>query len=424
MSGNIALEESDDLQKSPDVNTMKNNRIPSSGSFHASYSGTAITAVITTRNKSYPFAELSTITYSIHREKSLVRPLGHTSPKGYTYGPRTVAGSLVFIQFDEDMIYRAMSELEDSPRILPDALPPFHITVYFNDEFGKQSYLTIHNITIVDNGQVMSIEDLVVENTMSYYASDLTLMRNKNTVVQSKSRDKTPNLIFDEEPIIDNTNDIADTPGSIRIAGTILESGSPATNTRIFVDKVDVGVLDSTGYLGYSVPVTEDDIENEKRIGIECLQDNQFIDLTSFIATSDLVDNGYTFNYIQIPSSLYLGEEDTIQIWGNEYISIIDDTDTWLPHDVNNISIIINLYQSFRNAVSSFTRGYSDRIEYSMEDLDSIRIESGNYIKAIGEWSKGNKERREIIQPLLLALHQIIDQAKHFRHHPNLGGVQ
>ena len=45
--------------------------------------------------------ELQTISYSIHRENSPVRTLGHVNARGFVKGSRTIAGSLIFTVFNE-----------------------------------------------------------------------------------------------------------------------------------------------------------------------------------------------------------------------------------------------------------------------------------------------------------------------------------
>jgi len=51
-------------------------------------------------------AELQTISYSMHRENSPVRTLGHVNPRGFVKGSRTIAGSMIFTVFNEYAFYR------------------------------------------------------------------------------------------------------------------------------------------------------------------------------------------------------------------------------------------------------------------------------------------------------------------------------
>ena len=60
---------------------------------------------------------------------------------------------------------------------LTDELPPFDIHMTFLNEYGQQAFLVIHDCYVTSEGQVMSIEDMITENTMQYLASDITLMQ-------------------------------------------------------------------------------------------------------------------------------------------------------------------------------------------------------------------------------------------------------
>lgn len=162
---------------------------------YTSFSGTDIVASITPPGgKPVVFGELQTISYSIHREKFPVRALGSINPRGYTYGGRTIAGSLIFTVFDRHIMKEAVRQMfkptiegnkysideieyEDMyRRMVTDEMPPFDVTITFVNEYGEQAAMSILGITIVDEGQVMSIEDMLTENTMSYMALDIDLM--------------------------------------------------------------------------------------------------------------------------------------------------------------------------------------------------------------------------------------------------------
>ncbi len=161
-------------------------------SANTSFSGADIIASITPiGGKPKVFGELQTITYSIHREKFPVRSLGRINPKGFTQAGRTIAGSMIFTVFDRHAMQDAIKkdflshygdmftgdEAEIRAReLITDEMPPFNITISFVNEYGKASRLSIYGITIVDEGQVMSIDDMITENTMSYMARDIDLL--------------------------------------------------------------------------------------------------------------------------------------------------------------------------------------------------------------------------------------------------------
>lgn len=119
-------------------------------------------------------AELQTISYSIHRENSPVRTLGHTNVRGFVKGSRTIAGSLIFTVFNEYAFYRikefkkTLAESNYAP--LADMLPPFDVVLTFFNEYGLAAKMKIYGITIVDEGQTMSVDDLITEQTYTYMA--------------------------------------------------------------------------------------------------------------------------------------------------------------------------------------------------------------------------------------------------------------
>lgn len=170
---------------------------------YTSFGGTDITASITLPNsRPLVFGELQTISYSIHREKFPVRTLGRINPVGFSAGGRTISGSLIFTVFDRHAIIQALNNFSasdvstrdvwgmskyDVPMSVrdmmeygvTDELPPFDVTVNLGNEYGQRSVVRIFGITIIDEGQVMSIEDILTENTMTYMATDIQTMRPK-----------------------------------------------------------------------------------------------------------------------------------------------------------------------------------------------------------------------------------------------------
>lgn len=139
-----------------------------------SYAGVDISAEIILPGESpLSLGELQTISYSIHRENSPVRLLGHVNAAGFVKGPRTIAGSMIFTVFDTYTFYRLRSfrdAISSSIWPLSDMLPPFDVVITFSNEYGRFSKMRIYGITIVEEGQTMSVDDLVTEQTYTYMA--------------------------------------------------------------------------------------------------------------------------------------------------------------------------------------------------------------------------------------------------------------
>jgi hypothetical protein len=114
-------------------------------------------------------ASLQTLSISTHRDKIAVRALGHSYVKGYTRGPRTIAGSMIFTVFYEHALLaliRAMGKdgsiwrnSTEFSSLLPDQLPPIDLTIAFANEYGA-----------------MSIEDILTEDVVNFVARDCDVM--------------------------------------------------------------------------------------------------------------------------------------------------------------------------------------------------------------------------------------------------------
>ena len=121
--------------------------------------------------------ELQTITYSIHQEKTPVRCLGDMNAKGYVFGPRTIAGTLIFTVFDRHWTTKMEKEyLADAgvkAHMLADEFPPLNLTISCANEYGHNAVCSIFGVTLVNEGQVMSINDVFTENTYQFYATDV-----------------------------------------------------------------------------------------------------------------------------------------------------------------------------------------------------------------------------------------------------------
>lgn len=147
---------------------------------NGTFSGTDIVAMIVFPEcKPIAIGELTTATYSVYREKHPVRVLSRISVKGFTKGPRTVAGTLIFTVFEKHILNRIRTEvpyLKDLATLKVDELPPFDLYLTMGNEYGASSRLNIYGMTIVDEGKVFSVEDMFTENTWSYMARDIVLM--------------------------------------------------------------------------------------------------------------------------------------------------------------------------------------------------------------------------------------------------------
>lgn len=135
--------------------------------------------------KQLVLGNIQTLTFSTHREKFPARALGHVGARGYTRGPRTIGGSMIFTIFDKTALAELMQldnliEVASNAGkgksagidhiILLDQIPPFDISILFSNETGSLSRMAIYGVELVNEGQTMSIEDLITETVVSYVA--------------------------------------------------------------------------------------------------------------------------------------------------------------------------------------------------------------------------------------------------------------
>jgi hypothetical protein len=163
---------------------------------YTSFSGADMVASIRTAGgKPIIFGEVQTISYSIYRPMMPVTTLGRINPTGVVRGPRTIAGTMIFTVFDRHVLRNVMDQYAtqtDSFRTTygmdeaaikdlrqyakTDEMPPFDVNISFLNEYGNSATLNIYAIHIMSEGQTMSIEDMITENTMQYIAMDIDLM--------------------------------------------------------------------------------------------------------------------------------------------------------------------------------------------------------------------------------------------------------
>ena len=132
------------------------------------------------RYSSHVLGELQTISYSIHMEKRPVRSIGNVNAKDYVMGPRTIAGSLVFAVFNRHFAKNIMAEhnnyFSEGQAFLVDELPPFDVVISLANEYGLRSKLVIYGVRLLNEGQVMSVNDVFTENTYQFMATDIEYM--------------------------------------------------------------------------------------------------------------------------------------------------------------------------------------------------------------------------------------------------------
>lgn len=184
---------------------------------YTSYSGADIVATCNILGETVTFGTLQTLSYSIHMERAPIRSIGNINAKDYTQGPRTIAGSLVFAVFDKHLIYHMLEDYKNNKKdvitqdsgvfynileyssfkqntnrhIIADELPPFDITISFANEYGAKSIFALYGVRLVNEGQVMSINDVYTENTYQFVAVDIDYMNTTENIELNNRIDRT-----------------------------------------------------------------------------------------------------------------------------------------------------------------------------------------------------------------------------------------
>jgi len=156
---------------------------------------------------------LSGITFSVTREKAPIYTMGSPNPRSFSRGKRGIAGSLIFTVFDRPALYTMLAEnygrdaqyyytrthnaipattdndggrtrgissvYSDETGVVrempfyADQIPPFDITITFVNEYGQGSARSIYGVELLNEGSGASMDDIVIEETMTYVAREL-----------------------------------------------------------------------------------------------------------------------------------------------------------------------------------------------------------------------------------------------------------
>lgn len=180
--------------------------------YHATnnaYSGCDIVCTVdfptsTGKSVSTTFGTLQTISYSIHQEKMPVRVLGNMNAKDWVFGPRTIAGSLVFAVLNKHWLVDIYDQLYENAEMkgwhfITDEIPPFNITISFANEYGFDSRMAIYGVRLINEGQTMSVNDLYIENTYQFVANDINYMDSLSSYQKGESKIASSPGIFNIE---------------------------------------------------------------------------------------------------------------------------------------------------------------------------------------------------------------------------------
>ena len=182
-----------------------------------SFSGADIKAVFANTE----IGTLQAISYAIQREKAPIYVMGDPNPRAFSRGKRGIAGTLIFIMFDDHALFETLEKSgvnkfvkrgnEFGPReyeqdtvpqdfdtgagptdeggvdqsvfasnwsveeaFYVDQIPPFDITIAAVNELGATASMIIWGVEILNEGYGISVDDMVSEQQMTYVARAIT----------------------------------------------------------------------------------------------------------------------------------------------------------------------------------------------------------------------------------------------------------
>ena len=135
---------------------------------------------------------LTTISYSMYRNKRPVINIGRTNINGVTRGSRIFAGTMIFTLINQHWLKELQQQgstwlseygySQVNGEWIPnndydlkvDDLPLFDIMIVSANEYGHYVSMYIYGIDFTDEAQTISVEDLFTENTFSFIARDVS----------------------------------------------------------------------------------------------------------------------------------------------------------------------------------------------------------------------------------------------------------
>lgn len=178
---------------------------------YTSFSGVDIRAVI----GGVSIGQLQAISYAVQREKAPIYVMGRVDPLSFSRGKRGIAGTIITLMLDQHILFdttgpfSAMRVILDNDEIYPsvaspltedvtdlglealdststfsasdvsasytataawyvDQLPPFDVVIVAANEYGNAAQMRIYGVEILNEGTGFSIDDMVIENQMTY----------------------------------------------------------------------------------------------------------------------------------------------------------------------------------------------------------------------------------------------------------------
>lgn len=137
---------------------------------------------------------LTTISYSMYRNKKPVINIGRTNINGVTRGSRIFAGTMIFTLINQHWLREVLEHdalkgwLGQYNELKVDELPLFDIMIISANEYGSWCNMYIYGIDFTDEAQTVSVEDLFTENTFSFVARDISTFKARDALISTPEK--------------------------------------------------------------------------------------------------------------------------------------------------------------------------------------------------------------------------------------------
>lgn len=301
--------------------------------------------IIFPNTKPILLGSLTTLSYSLYRHKTPVPLLGRISTGGCTRGTRVVAGTMIFTLINQHWVNELANKvgyISQYNKIKADELPIFDLMIVSANEFGSSASAFIYGVDFTEEAGVVSIEDLMMENTFKFVARDIDMFyENDFNQVENKRFANVNSIIGYRE--MEVAKEIYVEPKNVQLAliekgfnvkvtGTydtqtmeavrtmqrkagLLQTGAIDSFTRNYLfennkapiinkNKEDVNVKDEYGntidYIKYGDSVSNY-IENENKLIVHdgYIESNELIE-ENFAVSSNMQEGSLKISYIEM----------------------------------------------------------------------------------------------------------------------------
>ena len=174
--------------------------------FYKSFSGTdTLVFILLPGSKPVILGSITTVSYSLYRTKQPVINLGRTNINGVTRGARIFAGTMIFTLINQYWLNELLYEengnanwLAQYQELKADELPLFDLMIVSANEYGSYVSMFLYGVDVTDEGQVVSVEDLFTENTLSFIARDIQTFKAGETTGPTKVYHSSNNKAINE----------------------------------------------------------------------------------------------------------------------------------------------------------------------------------------------------------------------------------